>query len=261
MPDQPPSRPEGSVGRSRVRAAPNRYGLPEALLGLAAGFVLSLVAVTAYSAAAHVPNGRITLGENIVSLVGLWVGFVGGAFAASRLHGTHDLVADFGLRLRPWPDLPLGIVAGIGSQFVLAPLLELPLRPFVHHLDQRLARPAHQVLGPATGSGTTGLVVIALLVCLGSPIVEELFFRGLVLRGLLGRLDPLGRRIGPALSIVVTGLVFALVHFETVQFLGLAGFGVVLGLLAWRTGRLGPSVVAHVAFNTTTVIAYVVWTR
>jgi len=47
------------------------------------------------------------------------------------------------------------------------------------------------------------------------------------------------------------------VHFEALQFLGLAGFGVVLGAIAWWTGRLGPSVVAHAAFNATTVVAYV----
>jgi membrane protease YdiL (CAAX protease family) len=31
-------------------------------------------------------------------------------------------------------------------------------------------------------------------------------------------------------------------------------FGVVLGGLAWRTGRLGPGIVAHLAFNAITVI-------
>jgi membrane protease YdiL (CAAX protease family) len=100
--------------------------------------------------------------------------------------------------------------------------------------------------------------VLAVLVCVGSPFVEELFFRGLLLRALLGSFQELGRRLGPAVSIVVTALVFALVHFEALQFLGLAGFGVVLGILAWRTGRLGPSIVAHMAFNTVTIIAIVV---
>jgi len=81
-------------------------------------------------------------------------------------------------------------------------------------------------------------VVLAVLVCVGSPIVEELFFRGLLLRSLLGSFEQLGR--GSACSLDrVTALVFALVHFEALQFLGLAGFGVVLGVLAWRTGRLG----------------------
>lgn len=260
----------------------NPFGIVEALFGLAGGFVLSAFALSAYDAAAHVAANATTNAQTIISLFALWVGFIGAAIAASRLHaplagdrasgpegraavpapaerarGTGSFVEDFGLRLRPWPDIPLGIVAGVASQFLLVPLLELPLEPFVSHLNSRLGHPARQLLGPATSSGTAGLVVVAILICVGSPIVEEIFFRGLVLRGLLWRLRPLGRRLGPAVSIVITGLFFALVHFETLQFLGLAGFGMVLGLLAWRTGRLGPSIVAHMAFNATTVIAYV----
>src|ERR1017187_10457493 len=118
-----------------------------------------------------------------------------------------------------------------------------------------LGHPAQSLTGDAFG---TGLVVLAVLVCVGSPVVEELFFRGLLLRSLLGTFEQIGPRLGPALSIVVTALVFALVHFEALQFLGLAGFGVVLGVLAWRTGRLGPSIVAHMTFNTVTIIAIVV---
>jgi membrane protease YdiL (CAAX protease family) len=31
----------------------------------------------------------------------------------------------------------------------------------------------------------------------------------------------------------------------------------VLAYMAYQTGRLGPSILAHVAFNTTTIIAFV----
>jgi membrane protease YdiL (CAAX protease family) len=88
-------------------------------------------------------------------------------------------------------------------------------------------------------------------------VVEELFFRGLLFRALTGSFKQLGPRLAPAASIAITALVFALVHFEALQFLGLAGFGAVLGILAWRTGRLGPSIVAHMTFNTVTIIAIV----
>jgi len=168
--------------------------------------------------------------------------------------GTGSVVRDYGLELRPWPDIPLGIVAGVASQYLLVPVVEAPLLPFVHHLYTRLGHPAQTLTGGAYGPG---LVVLAVLVCVGSPIVEELFFRGLLLRALVGSFSHLGARLGPALSIVVTALVFALAHFEALQFLGLAGFGMVLGWLAWRTGRLGPSIVAHMAFNTVTIIAIV----
>jgi hypothetical protein len=201
-----------------------------------------------------------------VSLIALWAGFVAAVVVATRMaapdnvgdradrKGMGSVVRDYGLTLRPWPDIPLGIVAGVASQYLLVPVLEAPLLPFVHHLYTRLGHPAQNLTSHAFGPG---LVVLAVLVCVGSPLVEELFFRGLLLRALLGSFEKLGPRLGPAVSIVVTALVFALVHFEALQFLGLAGFGVVLGCLAWRTGRLGPSIVAHMAFNTVTIIAIV----
>jgi membrane protease YdiL (CAAX protease family) len=180
-----------------------------------------------------------------------------GAKATSApLTGRRSLADAYGWRIRPWPDIPLGIVIGVASQYLLVPLLELPLQPFVHNLNSQLAHPAQQLLSPAQYN-TASLVVLTILVCVGSPVVEELFFRGLLLRGLLGRFAGLGRRLGPALSIVVTGLVFGLVHFEKLQFLGLAGFGMLLAYVAYRTGRLGPTIMAHVAFNTTTIIAFV----
>jgi membrane protease YdiL (CAAX protease family) len=33
---------------------------------------------------------------------------------------------------------------------------------------------------------------------------------------------------------------------------------VVLGMLAWRTGRLGPGIIAHVTFNSITVVAFAI---
>ena len=254
----------------------NPFGLPEAMFGVVAGFVLAFLAVSAYVGLSPHPRHPSQYGEAVVSLIALWVGLAGAVVAATRIaardhagdragrpepagrpdrKGMGSVAQDYGLSLRPWPDIPLGIVAGVASQYLLVPVVEAPLLPFVHHLYSRLGHPAQSLTGDAFG---TGLVVLAVLVCVGSPVVEELFFRGLLLRSLLGSFDKSGPRLGPALSIVVTALVFALVHFEALQFLGLAGFGIVLGLLAWRTGRLGPSIVAHMAFNTVTIIAIVV---
>lgn len=245
------------------------------MFGIVGGFVLTFVAVSVYAALSGHPRHPSQYGEDVVSLLALWTGFVAAAVIATRTasrdpvdgraeralrlgagrKGTGSVLRDYGLALRPWPDIPLGIVAGVASQYLLVPVAEAPLVPFVHHLYSRLGHPAQTLTGHAFGPG---LVVLAVLVCLGSPVVEEFFFRGLLLRALLGSFQELGRRLGPAVSIVVTALVFALVHFEALQFLGLAGFGVVLGVLAWRTGRLGPSIVAHMAFNTVTIIAIVV---
>ncbi len=259
----------------------NPFGVLEALLGIAAGFLLSSLAAAAYGTTSG-RGASPTIGSDIVTFVALWAGFLGAVVVATRWHiagragaappasppaapgraaatptsapvGTGSIVDDYGLRLRPWPDLPLGIAVGVAAQFGLVPLLELPLQPFVHNLSRQLGHPTSRLLGPING---TSFVILTIFVCLGSPLIEELFFRGLLLRGLLGKMSGLGRRAGPAVAMVLTGLVFGLVHFEPLQFLGLAGFGVVLSYLAYRTGRLGPSIVAHISFNTTTVVAY-----
>ncbi len=273
----------------------NAFGLGEAVVGLIGGFALDIVAVTIYVSVAHLPvSGKgstsMPLGETITSLLALWTGFIGGVLAASRAnvtgwrmvarsdappadgpvdgpadgsadrladnpprrHSAGSLAADFGLRIKPWPDIPLGVVIGVASQYLLVPLLELPLVPFVSHLNQKLGQPAQQL---TSGVGGLELAVLGVFICLGSPFVEELFFRGLLLRALLGRLGGMGSVARPTLAILVTAVIFALVHFEKLQFLGLAGFGAVLCVLAWKTGRLGPGIVAHASFNAVTVLA------
>jgi membrane protease YdiL (CAAX protease family) len=84
----------------------------------------------------------------------------------------------------------------------------------------------------------------------GAPVVEELFFRGLVLRSLLP--------LAPApVAVVASGVLFGLAHWQGVQFPGLAVFGVVLGVLAYRTGRLTPGIGAHAAFNAVAVLSVI----
>ena len=230
------------------------------MFGILAGFLLATLAVSLYAAATPHGQRASQYGEEVVSLVGLWIGCSAplwwrhgspgarhahqgpagdGAAAAGRAgrRGTGSVVA----RLRA----PAAAVAGHPARDPRRGGLpvparaggEAPLLPFVHHLYTRLGHPAQTLTATSIGPG---LVVLAVLVCVGSPVVEELFFRGLLLRALLGKLRRLGPRLGPAVSIVITALVFALVHFEALQFLGLAGFGVVLGCWLAHRDASGP---------------------
>ena len=140
----------------------------------------------------------------------------------------------------------IGAVIGLACQYGVIPALYLPFERFDHGLAHQLSQPAHTDTAAAHGAGQLAVLVAVLAV--GAPLVEELFFRGLVLRALAGRLPV-------PVAIVVTGLAFGLAHFEALQFAGLAVFGMVLAALAWRSGRLAPSIAAHAAFNATAVIS------
>jgi membrane protease YdiL (CAAX protease family) len=77
-----------------------------------------------------------------------------------------------------------------------------------------------------------------------------LFYRGLVQRSLLNRL---GR---PAWAIILSAMFFAFAHMQSLQFPALVVVGAVFGVLAWRSGRLGLSIFAHVGFNLTTAAVF-----
>jgi membrane protease YdiL (CAAX protease family) len=53
-------------------------------------------------------------------------------------------------------------------------------------------------------------------------------------------------------------VIFGVFHFQLQQAPALIAFGLVLGVLAHRSGRLGSSIVTHMAFNATTVVTLVV---
>ena len=90
------------------------------------------------------------------------------------------------------------------------------------------------------------MVLLVVLVVVGAPIIEELFFRGLLLRSIQARWSD-------TLALVGSSVLFGLAHFELLQLPALVMFGLVAGYCAQRTGRLGMSIWAHVGFNATTV--------
>jgi membrane protease YdiL (CAAX protease family) len=207
-------------------------------VGLAAELAGQFHSLTALSKLAEPPTWYV-----ISTLFGLWGGFLGAAILASRLKGTKRLWADLGVRFR-WIDL-LGIPIGIGGQYLVA-LMYIPIAPHVHDFHQRFAAPAQRLTGSSHGSG---YVAIALATVVGAPFFEELFFRGVLLRALARLFGHWGGWVGPSLAIVVSGVLFGLAHAESLQLLGLAVFGVILGVVSYRTGRLGMNMVAHASFN------------
>ena len=226
--DRPPARPQP------------RWGLGEAVAGYLVAFTLgNLVAGIWY----EVGGEKETLVSVATTLVASWVGLAGAAVLASRLKGTGSLREDFGLRVHRRDVLP-GLAFGVASH-VLVLMLYLPFRLLNPDLD--LSEEARRVTDLGRGPG---LVLLAVVLVVGAPVVEELFFRGLLQRSL-------ERRFGPGWAVAGSALAFGVTHYQPLQLLGLVAFGVVLGVLTWRSGRLGPAVVAHATFNAATVAVLV----
>jgi membrane protease YdiL (CAAX protease family) len=222
-----------------AEAAP-RWGILDAAVGYLVGYALASLATAAWSAATGVEPGRRTLGVTVAAVAGLWTGLLGAAAVAARRKGSGSLADDFGFRFRA-RDLPLGFAAGTATQVAVVVLYRLAGWEGAGRENEELVDATHGV----------GLVVLYLLLAVGAPMVEELFFRGFLQRALV-------RQFGPAVGIAGAALVFALTHFDLEALPGLILFGVVLGVLAHRTGRLGAAVVAHVLFNAVAVAVYLV---
>jgi uncharacterized protein len=231
-----------------VNDRPVRWGLGDAIIGFVAGVLLSGIAAGVVAA---ITGDEIVSGKSqplpllIASLVGLWIGLFGICVLATRRKGLCDLALDFGLRIAGWRDAAIGAAAGVLSQWVLLPLVYLPFFLFDSSLRHKLDEPAKQLTG--TNLGGAKAVVLFVFLAIGAPVVEELFFRGLLLRAL-------DRRLGPIAAIPISAVAFALAHENLITLPGLTAFGLVLGILAYRTGRLGPGIVAHMAFNALTVL-------
>lgn len=220
----------------------------------AGGFLLGQVVATALvalaAAAAGYVGGLSALAHasqdpwwaSVASLLGLWCGFAAAIVAARRLAGQEPWPAQW----RPRASDAWYLVVGVVAQYAIA----AAYRPF-HVRD--LGQPVTRLFG---ATGGVGFALLVGLTALGAPVIEEWFFRGVLLRA-LADLGARTGRLGVVLAIVLSAVAFALAHGEPAQFAGLAALGVVLALIAWRTRRLVPSALTHLSFNAVAVGAVI----
>ncbi|GAB3552804.1 hypothetical protein GCM10027404_24020 [Arthrobacter tumbae] len=209
----------------------------------------------------------------LASLLLTWTAMFGVTFYASRRHGFRSLARDFGLRFR-WIDLAVGLGVGIAARIVLAVILAILTLLWPLQDDEVIQGNAELFLTGDTVwlliNGVLGGVLIA-------PFLEELFNRGLVLRGIQNALwlRRTGNRrdaVTPAvqrrslmtstvIALLVSSLAFGLLHTGAVPdlrssvYLLLSTFtvGLMCGVLTVITGRLGAAIVTHIVFNGTGV--------
>lgn len=85
------------------------------------------------------------------------------------------------------------------------------------------------------------LILYGITVAIIPPVVEELFFRGLVLQSL--------RKFGDGFAIVASSVLFGLFHGNFVQFVFAFIAGLVMALVVVRTGSLWTSILIHFLNN------------
>lgn len=149
--------------------------------------------------------------------------------------------ASVGWRFR-WSDLgwgPLAWLGAIAAQIVLGALVLVLDVPLTSNVDGTIE----------AGSDRAYVIATLITAVIAAPVVEELVFRGLVLRGLLSRM-------GPVLAVGLQGVLFGLAHVDPVRGWGnaglvavLSGVGIAFGVAAYLLRRLGPTVIAHAIFN------------
>jgi uncharacterized protein len=238
-----------AVMASVVRPSPGPEFRPTvALVAWLGAFAVGQLGASAIAAAAgygDVDTGKWPLWVVAVTFGPLWLAILGALALVSRAHGTGRFRRDFGLDVRPM-DVPVGLAVGAVSQMVFVPVLYLVLDVFIDTSDKdNLAK---ELTDKASG---WSIVVLIAVVAIGAPIVEELLYRGLLLRAF-------GSRVNDVLALVLSSALFAVAHFQALQFAGLMLFGLIAGYLAQRSGRLGLSIFSHIGFNSAALIALLI---
>ncbi|QEO09522.1 CPBP family intramembrane glutamic endopeptidase [Protaetiibacter larvae] len=181
--------------------------------------------------------------DQLLTFVLIWLPLLIAVYAAGRRYGTGSARTDTGLRLRVI-DLGIGLLAGLVLRLLAewiapsstgAPALDGTTAPALPPVPELLV-----------------LVVGGVLV---APLVEELFFRGLLQRSASGLVRG-GRSARIIVAVLVSTPLFVLLHLALAApanwggvavVTGISGLG--FGLLAAITRRLGAAILAHGVFN------------
>lgn len=226
-----------------------RWGVGDAVLAVFLAYGISSMVFLAIGS----PK-TATIAQNCLLTLPFWILAIAVPIWATVTKGNGPAV-DLGLRIRPL-DVLIGAGLGVFAQYAVGWGYQLVTSDAT---VQKLSKPAETLASSASDSwGKVLLVVTTVLV---APIAEELLYRGLLLRSLERRFAAVGakRVVAWVGAIVLTGLVFAAMHFQALQFVGLALFGMMCGALAVTTGRLAPAMAAHIAFNATAVAHLHIW--
>lgn len=156
------------------------------------------------------------------------------------------------LKLPPGSAFAWGLIAGLGIHMVnrLTGVLsqgiaaELFGNEVVKNLMLRESGSAEILL---TSDKPLIFFGVVLLLTIGAPLGEELFFRGLLL-------SLWKDRYGAKKAVFFSALTFALLHFYVLQFIPVLVAGVLLGILFVHSKNIVVSIIAHSTVNSLVLV-------
>lgn len=98
----------------------------------------------------------------------------------------------------------------------------------------------------AQNNSVWSLLLLYFYACLFGPLLEELLYRGVILQGM--------KKYNERFAIVLSALIFGLMHQNYQQFILAFMLGLVLAAADLRSGSIIPSIVMHIIVNTSGVL-------
>ena len=221
------------TGSGPEKTLPVVLAIVVTLAGIAA--MLASMALTAPRIASIGIRGVLVISEAALVVPALLV------VALRRM----PLLPAFGVRPVPRSTVVLSLVLGAGLWIASLGLLELQYSvwaPPAAYLDA--LRHLHEMLRP---QGPLDALYSLLAIAIMPALCEEALLRGILL-------PSLRQRLAAALAVVLTALVFALIH-DAYRMPFTFVVGLALGALRMRAGSLLPSLIPHATLNALTFAA------
>lgn len=147
-----------------------------------------------------------------------------------------SVVSRHWVRTRPWFVLFWCVVAALGA---LVP--SVWLQEHMPELPNLVEGEFDMIMKDRMGYFVVGLL---------APLAEEMVFRGAILRSLLRW------KSNPWVGIVISAILFAVIHMNPAQMPHAFLIGLLLGWMYWRTDSIVPGVVYHWVNN---MVAYILY--
>lgn len=149
------------------------------------------------------------------------------------------LISKYKLKVNIFSNVTIkGILLAIGCSVLFFILLDKFLDPFFDSMFTFSAEEYQKTIASLRQFPITNFIRI----CLLAPIVEEILMRGYILNSLQNKYDVV-------IALLVSSLLFAVLHFNFVQTLSAIVCGLILGLLYISTGSLFCCILAHSLYN------------